>query len=559
MKSAEQLLRVLEREEVLEVVLASDRRPSARVGSSFDPVDDDPLSSPAIFAILVAAGGSRYVDALGPSPKQWALRVPGLGEVRVSAALRGEQVLARFSLAAVRSAPGGSARRPSQSPRSTGRARPTVRVRAAAAAPEGPLSVPAPAARASRAQRAEGEEFRLRATSPAVPRAREDGVDAPGRAVITQPARPVVRTRADLGALLEQARTSRATDLHVVAGRPPLFRIGGDLVAKGDAIPEDAVEEMTRPLLRERVSAALEAQGSCDFALEHPLHGRFRVNVARQLTGLKICLRLIPMDLPTVSGLRLPPELARAAGYPHGLVLFTGPSGHGKTTTLTAVVDRINETLPHHVLTVEDPVEHVHAKKKALISQREVGTHTATFASALAASLREDPDVLVVGEIVDVEAVRMAVAASETGHLVLATLNAPSAVRAIDRILDLLPPEDQPQVRLALSSTLRLVVGQRLVPSPDRSRVHAAFELLPGSPPVLAAIRDNKTSQIPGLQQRGKGLGIVRLDHSLLDLVKTGRATAADVVPFAENPPELEAALQRKPSSLSLGAAPRSA
>jgi twitching motility protein PilT len=373
----------------------------------------------------------------------------------------------------------------------------------------------------------------------------------------TQPGLSLAPTDTEIGALFEEARRSSASDLHLVAGRPPLFRVGGQLSPRGDVLVAEALERMIRPLIPPRLAAIFAREGSCDFAVEDAERGRFRVNVSRQYTGLKVCLRLVPRELPTLRALGLPNELARATSHRQGLIVFTGPTGHGKTTTLTAVVNQLNETTTHHIITVEDPVEHIHPKKKALISQREVGTHTPTFASALRAALREDPDVIVVGELRDVETVRMALAASETGHLVLGTMNTPSAAKTIERLIDLFPPADQPQVRLTLASGLRLIVGQRLVPNHDRSRVHAAIELLPGSTPLSGIIRDSKTFQIPSLQQRGKPFGIIRLDDSLADLVTTGRVRADDVLPLAQNPQELEAALMGRPQPSSPGMATR--
>ncbi len=254
------------------------------------------------------------------------------------------------------------------------------------------------------------------------------------------------------------------------------------------------------------------------------------MNVARQRTGLKACLRCIPAEVPTLSSLGLPAEIERATHHHQGLVLVTGPTGHGKTSTLAAIVDIINATTARHVITVEDPVEYVHPRKKAMMSQREVGTHTRSFQSALKASLREDPDVIVVGELRDTETVRMALAASETGHLVLGTMNTPSAAKTIDRLVDLFPTGDQQQVRMTLAGGLHLIVSQRLLPSIDGERMVAAVELLPGSVALWSLIRDAKTYQIPSLQQRGKGFGITRLDDSLADLVRAGR------VPRAEGP-----------------------
>src|SRR5262249_37986335 len=235
-------------------------------------------------------------------------------------------------------------------------------------------------------------------------------------------------------------------------------------------------------------------------------------NVSRQRTGYKGSFRLVPREVPTLEGLALPPEIAEATKHHQGLIVVTGPTGHGKTTTLSAIVDRINATTTHHVITVEDPVEYIHPRKRAMMSQREVGTHTKSFFSALKGSLREDPDVIVVGELRDTETVRMALSASETGHLVIGTMNTPSAAKTIDRLIDLFPPSDQAQVRMTLAGGLRLIVSQRLVPNAERTGLVAAAEILPGSISLWSLIRDNKTYQIPSLQQRGKALGIVRLD-----------------------------------------------
>ena len=258
---------------------------------------------------------------------------------------------------------------------------------------------------------------------------------------------------------------------------------------------------------------------------------------------MKASLRLIGLEIPTLASLGLPDAIGNATHHHQGLIVLTGPTGHGKTSTLAALVNLLNTETTHHIITVEDPVEHLHPRKKALISQREVGTHTRSFASALKASLREDPDVIVVGELRDTETVRMALSASETGHLVLATMNTPSASKTIDRLIDLFPPGDQPQVRMALAGGLRLIVSQRLVRGVDGSRVFAAAEVLPGSVALWNLIRENKTFQIPSFQQRGKSMGIVRLDDSLADLVRAGSVSLDEARGFAEAPDELAQAL----------------
>jgi twitching motility protein PilT len=323
--------------------------------------------------------------------------------------------------------------------------------------------------------------------------------------------------------LLSTAQRQHASDVHVVAGRPPLVRIASELIPRGETLSEADAEKMLLPIVPPRLMPVLERDGSVDFAFDAPNAGRCRVNISRQRTGLKGSFRLIPSEIPTLESLGLPAEIGGAIQYHQGLIVLTGPSGHGKTTTLAALVAQFNETTTHHVIMVEDPVEFIHPRRKAMISQREVGTHTASFAAALKASLREDPDVIVVGELRDTETVRMALSASETGHLVIGTMNTPSAAKTIDRLIDLFPPGDQQQVRMTLAGGLRLVVSQRLLPNADRTGLVAAAEVLPGSIALWNLIRDSKTYQIPSLQQRGRAAGIVRLDDSLADLVRSGR------------------------------------
>jgi twitching motility protein PilT len=348
--------------------------------------------------------------------------------------------------------------------------------------------------------------------------------------------------------LLLSARKALASDLHIIADRPPLLRVGGKLIPQDDPIDARLCEQMLLARVPVRLAPLLSREGSVDFALEEPWLGRFRVNVARQRTGLKASLRLIPAEIPTLASLGLPEAIGLASHHHQGLIVITGPTGHGKTTTLAAIVDLLNRERARHIITVEDPVEYVHPRKFAMVSQREVGTHTRSFKAALKAALREDPDVIVVGELRDTETVRMALSASETGHLVLGTMNTPSAAKTIDRLIDLFPPADQQQVRVTLAGGLRLIVSQRLVPSPDEMRMAAAAEVLPGSVPLWNLIRESKTYQIPSLQQRGRALGIVRLDDSLVDLVRGGKTTLPAALAVAEFPDEIEAALGRKPS-----------
>lgn len=350
----------------------------------------------------------------------------------------------------------------------------------------------------------------------------------------------------DLERMLADARAAKASDLHLVAGRPPLVRVAGELRESGPKLAPDVVESMLLDRVPPRLSDRLVRHGSCDFALALPRVGRFRFNVALQRTGYKASIRIVPSELPSLESLELPRELAKALDHHQGLIVIAGPTGHGKTSTMAALVDILNESRAIHIITVEDPVEHIHPRKKAIISQREVGTSAASFASALKGSLRQDPDVIVVGELRDLETVRMALSASETGHLVIGTMNTPSAARTIDRLIDLFPPGDQPQVRATLAGGLRLIVAQRLIPNKERTRMHVACEVLPGSVPLWNLIRDNKTFQIPSLQQRGKGIGVLRLDDGLADLVRADKVELADACAVAEAPDELIAVITGK-------------
>jgi len=344
--------------------------------------------------------------------------------------------------------------------------------------------------------------------------------------------------------LVEQARSGGASDLHIVAGRPAIARICGALVPAGAPLAADAVEAMVLGSIPPHRRALFERDGAASFACVVGKSARCRVAVSRQRTGLKASIRLLPPEPKTMAELELPEALDQALKHHQGLIIISGPSGQGKTTTLAAMVDHINTNTTHHVLTVEDPIEFVHSRKKAMMSQREVGTHTLSFANALRSSLREDPDVIVVGELRDVETVRTALSASETGHLVLGTINTPSAPKTIDRLIDLFPPPEQPQVRATLAAALRLVASQRLLPRRDGAGRVAAVEILPGSLALANLIRDGRTFQIPSLMQRGRATGVVRLDDELLDLVRRGVVDRKDALAAADDPTELQANLE---------------
>jgi twitching motility protein PilT len=540
MKKPHPLLDLLARNDVTELALASGQPPRVRIGDALHAAEDAPLTADRVFEVLMLAGGSRYVEELSDKPSQWRTRIEGIGVVAVVAMQRGPNVAARLVPSSREPATASAAFAPSPSP-VLGRtlyepAAPPIAFELAE--PGAPIGAGAPVATPGRVT--------SNAHAPAV-------ATEPARTSLSTPRGPAEA----LAALLESARRARASDLHLVAARPPLLRVAGTLTPSGAPLDPDDLAAMLASCVPPERAAVLEADGSCDFALDSARAGRFRVNVSRQRTGMMGSFRLVAAEIPSLASLGLPEEIALATKHHQGLIVVTGPTGHGKTSTLAAIVDRINANTTLHVITVEDPVEYVHPRKKAMMSQREVGTHTRSFQAALKASLREDPDVIVVGELRDTETVRMALSASETGHLVLGTMNTPGAAKTIDRLIDLFPPADQAQVRATLAGGLRLIVSQRLVPAADGSRMFAAVELLPGALPLWNLIRDNKTFQIPSLQQRGKGLGILRLDDALADLVRQGKVSAAAALAVADAPDELEALVQAGRAAPAPAPAPR--
>ncbi|MEP6865270.1 MAG: PilT/PilU family type 4a pilus ATPase [Deltaproteobacteria bacterium] len=354
------------------------------------------------------------------------------------------------------------------------------------------------------------------------------------------------------------ARKAKASDLHIAGNRVVSIRTNAELVPiAADARPLTAeqAEQVLLPLLsadeRERLSSA----GYVDLAIDAPGGGRLRANISRHQVGVKGTFRLA-FDRPrTIEELGLPKDLAKVVSHHQGFVVIAGPSGHGKTTTLAALVDLVNSTRPHHILTVEDPIEIEHPRKMALVSQREAGKHTKTFATALKASLREDPDVIVIGELRDRETVEIALTAAETGHLVLATMSTPSAAKTLDRLIDMFPPEEHSQVRASIAGALRAIVAQRLLPAIGGGVV-PAIELVTGVLPLAVLIREDKLFQLPNLLQRGRSFGMIRFDESLGELVKAGRITEETALSVADAKAAL--ATQLKGPAPVAAAAPKS-
>jgi twitching motility protein PilT len=335
--------------------------------------------------------------------------------------------------------------------------------------------------------------------------------------------------------LVREASEKHASDLHIAAGRPIQMRIAGQLVQlAAEPLAAADAEALLLPLLDELAAERLGTSGYVDLAIETAGAGRVRANISRHQGGLKGSFRIARATPPTLEELGLPAAVAKVVGHHQGLVVIAGPSGHGKTTTLSALVDLLNSTRAYHILTIEDPIEIVYPRKQAVVSQREAGRHTKSFATALKASLREDPDVIVIGELRDRESVEIALTAAETGHLVLATMSTPSAAKTLDRLIDMFPPDEHTQVRASIAGALRAIIAQRLVPA-KQGGVMAAIELVTGVLPLATLIRDDKLYQLPSLMQRGRAFGMIRFDESLAELVKSGKVTEEAALPFAEN------------------------
>jgi twitching motility protein PilT len=326
-----------------------------------------------------------------------------------------------------------------------------------------------------------------------------------------------------LDRVLTKAMQLHASDVHVHTGLPIQMRVAGRLLKASSPPLEPAQSEsLILEILSESERAQFVAHSDLDFAYTIAGVGRFRGNVYRQRRGIDAVFRPIPLEPPTLDDLGLPSSLAKLTGYHQGLVLVTGPAGCGKSSTMAALINLINEDRPDHIITVEDPIEFAHRSKTCVVNQRQVRKHTGTFASALRAALREDPDVIAIGELRDLETISLAITAAETGHLVLGTLHTNDAARTINRILDAYPPDQQSQIRAMISESLRAIVSQKLVPIVDGSRRVPALEILLVNIAVSNLIREERVFQLRSVMQTGRNLGMRLFDDSLLELLRAG-------------------------------------
>ncbi|MFA5844737.1 MAG: PilT/PilU family type 4a pilus ATPase [Coriobacteriia bacterium] len=348
--------------------------------------------------------------------------------------------------------------------------------------------------------------------------------------------------------LLREMVDRGGSDLHIAVGSAPGFRIRGELIPVDGAktlTPRDT-QDMILNLLSEEQRRRFETELELDFAYSIPGLSRFRANVYQQRDTMAAVFRVVPIAVPTLEELGLPKVCKFLADRPRGLVLVTGPTGAGKSTTLAAMIDHINATRPLHIVTLEDPIEFMHKNQKAYVSQREIGEDTHSFAGALRRVLRQDPDVILVGEMRDLETISAAITAAETGHLVLATLHTTGGPATVDRIIDVFPPHQQMQVRMQLAGTLEGVLSQVLLRSTDgRSRV-LAMEIMLGVPAISNLIREGKTHQMPTIIQGGAALGMQTLDQHLKTLLQAGKVTYEEAISKAQNPRELAAMVGRK-------------
>lgn len=357
------------------------------------------------------------------------------------------------------------------------------------------------------------------------------GTAAPPIASAAKAQAPAQAQGVTLSRLLSDMLENGASDLHISAGNPPLYRIRGALTRTDDPplAPPD-IQRMLYAILTQKQRETFESDLEIDLSYSLPGKARFRVNCYRQRDAMGAAFRLIPFEIKTLEDLGIPQQVSEFAKLPRGLILVTGPTGSGKSTTLAALIDIVNSQSPSHIMTVEDPIEFLHEHKQSAVHQREVGSDTHGFAQALKHVLRQDPDVILVGEMRDLETIQMAITAAETGHLVFATLHTNSAPSSVDRIIDVFPPHQQQQIRIQLASSLQGVVTQTLIPTADGGSRAVACEILFVTPAVSNLIREGKTHQIFSSMQAGGALGMQTMDKALAKLVTSGKVRKDDAV-----------------------------
>lgn len=338
--------------------------------------------------------------------------------------------------------------------------------------------------------------------------------------------------------ILTAAVQQKASDIHLVIGKPPMARIRGDMepLAQFPVVTPDEAKRLIYSILYDDQKRRFEEEFELDCSIQIASIARFRVNVLLQKYGVEAVLRVIPSIIPKPEEIGLPPEIVKLADQPRGLVLVTGATGSGKSTTLACLIELINQKYKKHILTIEDPIEFVYDNKVSIIRQREVGIHTKSFATALKFALRQDPDVILVGEMRDLETISSALTVAETGHLVFATLHTQDAAQTVDRIIDVFPSHQQQQVRIQLAATLKAVISQVLLPRKDTYGRVAVREIMIVTPAIANLIREGKTHQIYTAIETGSKFGMINLDKALLEVVRKGWVSLEDAISKAQNP-----------------------
>lgn len=336
--------------------------------------------------------------------------------------------------------------------------------------------------------------------------------------------------------LLNFATVKKASDIHITVGLPPVLRINGELIRlEVDLLKPEDTKILVYEVLSDELIKVLEENGEIDTSFSNPKVGRYRINAYKQRGSYGMALRIIPLEVPTIESLGLPSVVKDLSRLPRGLVLVTGPTGSGKSTTLASMINQINEERKSHILTLEDPIEYLYKHKKSIVNQREIGIDSKSFANGLRAALRQDPDVILIGEMRDLETISTAITAAETGHLVLSTLHTIGAAKTIDRIIDVFPPHQQQQLRVQLSSVIQAIISQQLLAKADGSGRVVAFEVMIGTTAIRNQIREGKVHQIDTSIQTGIKYKMQTMDSSLLDLYKRGLITKGVTISQATN------------------------
>lgn len=341
----------------------------------------------------------------------------------------------------------------------------------------------------------------------------------------------------DIALLLKEAKEAEASDLHITVGVPPKMRINGTLVTMDhERIMPQVAMDIARQIMNEKQWDIFEERGELDMSFSIQSLGRYRVNAYKQRGSVALALRLVGTAVPPAEELGIPESVIDLYQRKRGLVLVTGPTGSGKSTTLAAIIDKINNNREAHVITLEDPIEYLHQHKQSMVNQREIGLDSKTYANALRAALREDPDVILVGEMRDFETISVAITAAETGHLVLSSLHTIGAASTVDRVIDVFPPHQQQQIRVQLANVLEAVVSQQLIPTADGNGRVAAFEVMHSNHAVRNLIREGKTHQLLGVMQTNRKLGMITMDEAIMQLFQEGKITADMAIQFAGEP-----------------------